>query len=553
MKKKLTIFGFFVYFLYIFISFFHPIILDFDLGRHLLFGKIMTQSHQFININLISYTNPDYAYVNSHWLSEVLFFLIFKFFNFYGLICFAILISLLTFYLLFIFVAKRYDIQSILLSFLFCVALLSTRAIDLRPELFSYLLLIIFIIILFKYKEISTNSIFLLIPLEAIWVNLHINFIIGPILIILFLVDQVVVSKFRPTRQVLILFIVFISSITSALFNPNFVKGLLYPLNFYKNYSITPVENLNIFLTARDFGIIHILLIILIILALFTLFLFYRKRVNLIDWLLILVFSASVIIAVRNVALFAYGIFIPLVKILTFFLADISLFLSKRLSNKHMYIFKIYCLLFICFTLFLLSLKQVSSLGFGFGVVESHKLAVDFYLKNSIKGPIYNNINLGQYLAYRLYPNERIFMDMRPEAYPSTFFLKTYYPLLSNPKLFNKISQDFNINVVILSHSEFPANILRYFIYDSGFKLIYLDGTELILLKNNEQNKNLIDKYLINKQNYVVRRSENTNTLVGLFSFFKKLEWKNQEHKTYSYLNTVSKTKLLFESIELRL
>lgn len=44
---------------------------DQDLGRHLKLGEIITQTWNIPKINLFSYTNPDFPFINTHWLFEV--------------------------------------------------------------------------------------------------------------------------------------------------------------------------------------------------------------------------------------------------------------------------------------------------------------------------------------------------------------------------------------------------------------------------------------------------------------------------------------------------
>src|SRR3989344_538388 len=44
---------------------------DQDLGRHLKLGEIIWQTKAIPKINLFSYTNPDFPFINTHWLFEV--------------------------------------------------------------------------------------------------------------------------------------------------------------------------------------------------------------------------------------------------------------------------------------------------------------------------------------------------------------------------------------------------------------------------------------------------------------------------------------------------
>jgi len=57
-----------------------------DLGRHILLGKITLENLSVPDTNLLSHTHPDHPFVNHHWLSEVLMYLIHKMSGFNGLI-----------------------------------------------------------------------------------------------------------------------------------------------------------------------------------------------------------------------------------------------------------------------------------------------------------------------------------------------------------------------------------------------------------------------------------------------------------------------------------
>ena len=49
-----------------------------DLGRHIKLGRMILDTSSVPDTNLFSYTHKDFPFVNHHWLSEVLFMLIFK-------------------------------------------------------------------------------------------------------------------------------------------------------------------------------------------------------------------------------------------------------------------------------------------------------------------------------------------------------------------------------------------------------------------------------------------------------------------------------------------
>src|SRR5437016_6950416 len=87
----------------LFIEFFHPInAITQDLGRHIKTGEIISQTHSVPKINLFSYTYPKFPFINTHWLSEVIFYLVSTTFGFQGLLVFITLIVLIAFAIVFL-------------------------------------------------------------------------------------------------------------------------------------------------------------------------------------------------------------------------------------------------------------------------------------------------------------------------------------------------------------------------------------------------------------------------------------------------------------------
>src|SRR3989344_8131452 len=63
-----------------------------DIGRHIMNGKIFLQSAEYgvskadiLYTNFFSYTHPDFPFINHHWLSGVVIYLLFSLFGFGGL------------------------------------------------------------------------------------------------------------------------------------------------------------------------------------------------------------------------------------------------------------------------------------------------------------------------------------------------------------------------------------------------------------------------------------------------------------------------------------
>src|SRR5262249_13039102 len=133
-----------------------------------------------------------------------------------------------------------------------------------RPEIFTLLLSGVFFWFLWKHNEglLSWRALLALPAIEALWVNLHIGFIFGPIFITAFLVAELLErpakseeaganpweSKFyrekarRAERWCGILGL----TLAATLLNPSGIQGAIYPFAIWTNYGLAVIENQSI-------------------------------------------------------------------------------------------------------------------------------------------------------------------------------------------------------------------------------------------------------------------------------------------------------------------
>lgn len=460
-----------------------------DLGRHLLTGKIIVETFSVPNVNLFSYTHPQFPFINHHFLSEVIFYLVFLLFGNNGLQTLTIIVIFAAFGLIYFYAGRRYSYPvAAVISFLYLGVLFERN--DIRPELFSFLFLSIFITILFKNREKFTRLIYLLPLISLLWVNIHIYFFVGIVVLILFVIDAFFQKKEILKQLCVVLGICLIA----ILINPNFINGAVYPLKVFGNYGYTIEENQSIFLLESlgfqkvSVGYLKIAAFLLFL----ALFLNYRKA-RVIDWLLAITFTYTALVAVRNLPLFVFATFIPFGKNLY----DISLESSRKLLKRYSYASLLVSLIIIGFFLWQINLV-INKNQIGFGVAPGAERGVDFFLEQNLHGPIFNNFDIGSYLIYRLYPKEKVFIDGRPEAYPATFIQQTYIPMQEDLGIFEQVDKQYHFQAIFFSHTDMTPwgqKFLGEIVKNNNWKTIYLDETSIILLKQTGENQVLIKKY----------------------------------------------------------
>lgn len=500
-----------------------------DLGRHLKNGELVLNGQfRVLKTNFYSYTEPDYPVVNHHWGSGVLFYLVKKVSGFTGLSLFHLIISLIVFYLFFRIAWKESNFKIAFLVGLLLIPLIAART-EIRPEIFSYLFIALFFWILWHWQKgkIKDKWLWLLPILEIIWVNTHIYFIFGPALIGLFLVREII-SKARPaclpTRQgndalrsscggtsfsMTILFAplarILILTGLAALVNPSGVRGALYPFNIFREYGYRIVENQSVWFLEKwgwqNPSLTLFELSFVILAASFILVLIKNRRnFSFIYFWLGLVFSAMAWLAIRNFTIF--GLFALL--IISYQLKKL---LGKRAKFKSITAKVFFG--FLALVIFLVSLAvfyphlPLQKARFGFDLMPGNNFSVQFFKEKGLKGPIFNNYDIGGYLIYHLYPQEKVFTDNRPEAYPVEHFQEIYIPAQEDNQVWQELDNQYNFNTIFFSHRDFTPwgqQFLIERINDPNWVPVLADSYAIIFVKNNQVNQEIINQYQIPRE-----------------------------------------------------
>ncbi|MFH1477046.1 MAG: tetratricopeptide repeat protein [Verrucomicrobiota bacterium] len=259
-----------------------------DLGRHLLLGKIIVAAGHVPDTNLLTYTCPDFPFINHHWLSEVVFYFLHCASGLNGLILFKALLMCAALALAMRAVPLERASPLVGLAAVLAAVALGYRA-HIRPELFTY-----FGVALYGWliaREISALNhrkfnlaaggvapgpsssrpaviaLFsgfnlrwaVLIAYGWFWANAHIYFVFGLGMIFIYWLacwrrnwlnagnavtpgqERCVATFLRawPRAETIGLF----ALIGVSLINPNGWRGLFYPLWIFGNYGMAITEN----------------------------------------------------------------------------------------------------------------------------------------------------------------------------------------------------------------------------------------------------------------------------------------------------------------------
>jgi hypothetical protein len=288
----------------------------------------------------------------------------------------------------------------------------------------------------------------------------------------------------------------------ASLINPWGLEGAIYPLMIFKDYAYPINENMpiwpNLWFAAEGFHFAFVFALAMVGLGL-SVFAPERGDRLLPFVLMTLAFGALGWQVYRGIAIFGY---IALAALPFFYNRGIALSFIDSLRPLRA------VLLLLGIATFYFAVRPEPWLHRdrpGLGLEEGSLDGVKFFRDHKLKGPIFNTYNIGNYLIYGLYPDDRarVFVDGRPEAYPGDFFRRAIVPLAAttdNEEQWNRLMAEYGFNVIVL-HSAEALYVPGYQAFfrrranDPQWAIVFLKNRMVILVRRTPENKDLIDRY----------------------------------------------------------
>lgn len=515
-----------------------------DIWLHLKTGAWIWNHLKVPHTQLYSFLLGPKEWINHEWLFQAIVYPIFSLAGLNGLIIFRIFLICIILSLFFITArnTKYYFIFSAL-TIAISVTAASARFF-IRPEIFSLLFVTSFIFLLKSYK--GQNWIYLLLPLQIFWVNIHGYYIIGPMLVGLFILARMIESKIKlpffwnenrldnnSLRKIIYLFFLLI---IATLINPYLLKGALYPFRILGSIISNPLEGSYPFkfvAELKGIPIFHIMLMDRLSLLSATIIVFFFslllniKKTDIFDLIVFSIFFGLTMKALRHIGIFALTT--GILALFNFNCAEYNaIFFKKEGRQSFKIIFQkvipILVIIILIINLFIIikvsypmvRAKYIYNLkgearGFLLGKNElsyPHGAAI-FIAENNIKGNIFNFFNDGAYLIFSLYPDCRVYIDGRTELYGDRL-LKAADSILSKPQIFDKISKDLSIECVVWPcyYSPVITPMFKYLYKSKGWKLVFFDGKSSVFLRDLPRYRSLIKSKQIALEDFCIEPDE---------------------------------------------
>ena len=464
-------------------------ITDPDFWWHLRTGQLIVDTGSVPHSDPYSYTVAGKPWIAHEWLSEVFIYFLYRLGSFPALILvFSALITLS-----FALVWARSEGRPYVAAFAILLAALATAPTwGVRPQILSLLLSSVYLFILERYEhKPESRSVWLLVPLMLLWVNLHSGYALGLVIIGIYLIGKaaqplLLADAKRTAGGVgenkragwLRLALVFVLCLLVVPLNPNGAAMYTYP------FETLTSPTMQAFIQewfSPDFHLVEFQPFAWLLLATLGAIALAGKRIGLVQILLLVVFGYAALRSARNIPFFAVVAAPVLAEQLWAFLAQrgwTEAFESKAQISSAAHLLNWIVLGVVVGG----ALLRVSFVIADQSTAEAAKFpaaAVDYVVSQRWAEPIYNSYQWGGYLIWRQLPGEGVFIDGRADVYGDQFieeFLNTYR---AGPNWKAELEQ-YHVGLVLIEPNAPLANELSH---DGSWSKVYADKLAVVFRK----------------------------------------------------------------------
>jgi hypothetical protein len=381
-----------------------------DLWWHLAQGRENAAGH-FVRSNLFSFTYPDYRQPYNSWLFDLAFYQAWQILGATGIQVLQATFIALTFLTLFaacrIRGAPAWSAAAILAIGMFVI---EPRAIP-RPHLISFAAFAgCTLLIEMAAARRSAAPLWWAVGLLALWSNFHVECVFGVVLLFAFAASEWVWPRRLPRDEAGKAVMIAVAAAAATVLNP-YGWGLWQYL--YENLSVQGVVAIAELLPPALPGY-PAFYFYLVLTA--TLLVFNRRGFALSDAVGFAIFATFGLMHLRET---------PLVLCIT------APAVAQRLAGLTARGLDYRAILVTSFCA-ALALSRIPppvllrAFAIGADAVEPPQFfsrgAIDFTNRAGLSGPVFNSVNLGGYIAWKMYPTARVFQDTRFQAYPPEHF-----------------------------------------------------------------------------------------------------------------------------------
>jgi hypothetical protein len=471
---------------------------DADTGFHIRAGEYMLETRSIPGSDPFSMASPPLPWPTHEWLSDVVMAVIHRAAGLTGIVLFfAFLISLA--YSLLFRVMRGFH-GNILLDLIIVMMVIVSSGMHwlARPHVFSWLLLILWYFLLDSYQYRRKNALVLLPVTMLLWVNLHGSFLLGFVLLAIYLASNVIegalaagTERAECRERARWLFLATAVSLLVLLANPKGTKVFLFPYEMMSNR--LALDNIQEWMSPDFHQAVPFKYLLLLMIAFFAI---SGLRLNLIELSLILLVSNMSLHSARFIPLF--GIIVSPV------LSRQGESLLRRWHGKGKEIFAARAnsitsmdaaargyLWPVAVVAIVAVFASTGRIRFSFDERSKPVAAVEFLKKERLEGPMFNSPEFGDYVVYSASSRYKVFFDGREEIYGKER-IRDYLDVVQLKPGWEKIFDKYGVQWVF-----FPSNsaLSGLLLSRKEWRAVYSDAVANVLVKNIPEHSDIIRRY----------------------------------------------------------
>jgi hypothetical protein len=404
-----------------------------------------------------------------------------------GIVIFFALLIALSCYLVFGWLLKRRGNILFATVATLLVALSSSSNWLARPHIFTFILFVTWYHLLNTYQYRDRNYLFLMPPMILAWVNLHGGFILGLILLGIYVVGNLAkacassTERLQELKRARFLVIILVACVVAALANPYGYKSLLFPFRVVQDKFL--MDHIAEYLSP-NFHFSSVMPFEIMLLATIGIFAISPTKLDIIELTLMLLFSHMALFSARHMPLFAI-IAAPIVlkqaenafdRVDGGFIAA----LKRRIDNiaridrsTTRYVWPLLGAAIV------LTLAKSGTVRHSFNAKYVPVDAVEFIKKEHVAGNMFNNDEFGDYIIYAAWPKYKVFIDGRTDMYGAAR-VKEYLKISQAEAGWESVAEKYRISWVLHDANSALSKVL---LERKDWNLIYSDDIANIFVK----------------------------------------------------------------------
>jgi hypothetical protein len=455
--------------------------IDSDLGRHLTIGRYILSSHEIPTHDLLSFTKPGESRPPYEWLAQVLFALLYEALGLDGVVLLTCIAIAAAFSVVYLDCVRRSDAPIFSLLITAWAAVASSLHWLPRPHIFSFLFFAVWVSWLERLRRGERLQMWLFPALMLVWSNMHGGFVFGFLALGAYLAGWILESvRGRADRNIgsRLLMAGVISGVASVL-TPDLWRNWEAVLNNRSSYVISrTVETMPLQIATRGgWPFLGLLTLAMILLGA------RRLRSPAGHIFLLVGLTVASFVVIRNIPFFAIAA-API-------LCEWGSTLLNKIRDWHHIEARIQELeagfqpfvwssVFVLVVVCALGYREITHRPpiFGFRSDVLPVKAADWLSLHPQNGRMFNDFNWGGYLLFRLWPEQKVFIDSQSDFYGEPLTRQADSIAAGEPG-WETALDGFGIDWIIVPHN---AGLVPAALATPDWHVAYQDGIATILV-----------------------------------------------------------------------